>query len=101
LLRMFNKLASNNFTFPDASEIDGDVQITIPSGPAPEFSAQRLLKSGQGNLVGFGDPVVLKYKMYSWSSGELVEDSDTLEDPVIIRAGLIGGVPQYLSTSVP
>lgn len=96
-----NELVSNNFTFPEVSEIDGDVQVTIPSGPAPEFSARSLLKSGQGNLIGFGDPVVLKYKMYSWSTGELVENSDTLEDPVTIRAGLIGGVPQFLSKSLP
>jgi hypothetical protein len=95
-----SELASNNFTFPDVSEIDGDVQVTIPSGSAPEFSASLILKSGQGNLIGFGDPVVLKYKMYSWSSGELVENTDDIEDPVTIRAGLIGGVPQFLSNSL-
>lgn len=95
------ELLSNNFTFPDASEIDGDVQVSIPSGAAPEFSARRLMGSGEGNLIGFGDPVVLRYKMYSWSSAELVEDSDTLEGPVTVRAGLIGGVPQYLSKSLP
>lgn len=95
-----NELVSNNFTFPDVSEIGSDVQITTPSGPAPEFSTSRILKSGQGNLIGFGDPVVLKYKMYSWSSGELVENSDNLEDPVTVRAGLIGGVPQFLSQSL-
>jgi hypothetical protein len=93
-------LVSNNFTFPEVSEINGDVQITIPSGPAPEFSARSLLKSGQGNLIGFSDPVVLKYKMYNWSSGELVENSDNLEDPVTVRAGLIGVVPQFLSKSL-
>ena len=93
-------LVSNNFTFPDVSEIDGDVQITTPSGSAPEISASRLLKSGQGNLIGFGDPVVLKYKMFSWSSAEMLEDTDDFEEPSTVRAGLIGSVPQFLSQSL-
>lgn len=94
------ELVSNNFTFPDVSEIDGDVQVIIPSGSEPEFSVSRILKNGQGNLIGFGDPVVLKYKMYSWSSGKLVENTNLIEEPVTARAGLIGSVPQFLSKAL-
>ena len=95
-----NVMVSNDFTFPVTTETDGDVQVTIPSGSAPEFSARRLLKSGQGNVIQFGDPVVLRYKMFSWNSGEIVENTDTSGEPVAVRAGLTDDAPQFLSKSL-
>ena len=92
---------SNDFTFPAVTETNGEVQVTIPAESAPEFSARRVLKSGEGNVIEFGDPVVLKYKMFSWNTGDLVENTDTVVEPVTVRAGLTDGAPQFLTKSLP
>ena len=38
--------------------------------------------------------------MYSWSTGELVESTDSFDEPVTLRAGVNEGVPEYLSNSL-
>ena len=66
----------------------------------PTFSARRTLSTGTGSVVQFGDPVVLRYSMYNWSMGELVETTDAFDEPVAIQAGVTEGVPDYLSKSL-
>lgn len=45
--------------------------------------------------------MVLKYKMYSWSIGEMIESTDNLDEPITVRAGVTEGIPEYLSKSLP
>ena len=89
-------IVSNDFAFPNIEQSG----IATPSGAAPEFSARRTLSKGAGNPIEFGDPVVLNYNMYSWSTGELVDTTDTLDEPLTVRAGVSAGVPEYLSKSL-
>ena len=93
-------MVANDFTFPEVSEADGQISVNIPEGPVPDFSARRTLASGTGELIEYGDPVVLNYKMFSWSTGDLVESSDTLDEAVALQAGVTAGVPEYLSKSL-
>lgn len=95
-----NTIVSNDFAFPAVSDVAEGAGIDKPAGPAPEFSARRTLSKGTGSAIEFGDPVVVKYNMYSWSSGELVDTTDTLDDPLTIRAGVTNGVPDYLTKSL-
>jgi len=95
-----NRLADNGFAFPSVSEVNGDFSITTPKGEAPSFSARRTLEAGAGSTVEFNDPVVLRYQMFSWSTGEQVENTDNFDEPVTIRAGVNEGVPEYLSHSL-
>lgn len=91
-------IESNIFNFP-AEDVAGN-GIEKPEGNAPEFSARRTLSKGTGSPIEFGEPVVLQYRMYSWSTGELVESTDTLDEPLTIRAGITNGVPEYLTKSL-
>lgn len=91
---------ANDFTFPQVATVNGEYSVTIPDGPAPTFSARRTLENGTGSTIDFGDSVVLNYRMFSWSSGELVESSDTLDEPITVRAGITDGIPQYLTKSL-
>ena len=95
-------LIQSAFAFPDVQLSNGtDVEnFSAPLGPLPEFSARRTLSAGSGDVVAFGDPVQLKYNMYSWTSGELVETTDEFDEAVIINAGIAEGVPAFLSSSV-
>jgi len=72
----------------------------MTESPLPTFSARRTLSSGTGSTVQFGDPVVLRYTMYNWSMGELIENTDTFDEPVAIQAGVTSGVPDFLSKSL-
>lgn len=93
-------ILSNDFDFPQVTEVADGFQVTIPEGPLPDFPARRVLSAGTGNAITFGDPVVLKYSMYSWATGALVESSDDFDEAVTIVAGATDGVPEYLSSSV-
>ena len=95
-------LIQSAFAFPDVQLADGSnvSSFTAPEGPLPEFSARRTLVAGSGDVVAFGDPVQLKYNMYSWTSGELVETTDDFDEAVIINAGVAQGVPVFLSNTV-
>jgi len=95
-----NAIVSNDFAFPDVSIADQGASIDIPGGQMPEFSARRTLSKGVGAPIEFGEPVVLSYNMYSWSTGELVESTDTLDEALTVRAGVGEGVPEYLSKSL-
>jgi len=93
-------IVANDFTFPEIAEANGAINVSIPTGPMPVFSARRVLSNGTGNTIAFGDPVVLKYNMYSWSSGAMVESTDNLDEPITVRAGVTDGIPEYLSKSL-
>ena len=93
-------IVSNDFTFPAVTDAATGNGIEMPAGAAPEFSARRTLSKGTGSPIEFGDPVVLQYDMYSWSTGELIESTDTLDEPLTIRAGVTNGVPEYLTKSL-
>lgn len=91
---------SSDFTFPSVNETDGTFGISAPQGNTPSFSARRTLEAGSGNTIEFNDPVVLRYEMFSWSTGELVESSNDLDEPITVRAGTSEGTPEYLSHSL-
>lgn len=93
-------IVANDFSFPEVSEANGTMNVMIPPGPMPTFSARRTLSNGGGNTIVFGDPVVLKYNMYRWSNGEMVESTDQFDEPITIRAGVTEGIPAYLTNSL-
>ena len=93
-------IVNSDFAFPAVSEANGSFEISSPLGDAPTFSARRTLEAGSGNTIEFGDPVVLRYEMFSWSTGEMVESTDDFDEPVTIRAGITEGVPEHLSHSL-
>ena len=93
-------LVANDFSFPAVTEANGTVNVETPTGPLPTFSARRTLSKGTGSPIGFGDPVVLRYSMYSWTSGQLVENTDSFDEHITIEAGVTEGVPDYLTKSV-
>ena len=92
----------SGFAFPDVQLVDGDSvgTVTVPDGELPVFSARRTLSAGTGDVVAFGDPVQLKYSMYSWTSGALVESTNDFDEAIIINAGVTEGVPAFLSSTV-
>lgn len=93
-------IVANDFAFPLVSDVAAGANIQKPEGPAPEFSARRTLSKGTGNPIEFGDQVVLNYNMYSWATGELVDSTDTHDEPLTIRAGVTNGIPDYLTKSL-
>lgn len=95
-----NAIASQDFAFPTVSETNGSFEISSPEGDAPSFPARRTVEAGSGSTVEFSDPVVIRYNMFSWTTGELVESTDDFNEPVTIRAGVTEGVPEYLSHSL-
>lgn len=95
-----NSLVANEFELPTVVMQDGETQLGERVGAKPTFPARRVITKGSGNIIEFGDPVVLRYNMYSWTTGELVESTDSFDEPLTIRAGVSEGVPQYLSDSL-
>lgn len=95
-----NGLVANEFELPNLVVQNGETQLGERIGVKPTFPARRVLAEGTGNTIEFGDPVVLRYSMYSWTSGELVESTDSFDEPLTIRAGVSEGVPQFLSDSL-
>lgn len=95
-----NTIADNDFAFPSVTEVDDRFSISAPKGATPTFPARRTLEAGSGNTIEFNDPVVLRYEMFSWSTGELVESTEDFDEPVTVRAGVTEGVPEFLSHSL-
>ena len=90
----------SDFDFPEIVAQNGSMSMTIPDGPLPDQSARRSLSAGGGPSIEFGDAVVLKYDMFSWSTGELVESSSQLEGPYAVKAGISDNIPEYLAKSL-
>jgi hypothetical protein len=91
-----------DFDFPLTVLDDGTMTMSIPAGPAPEFGARRTLSDGAGTKIGFGDPVILNYDMFQWSTGELVESSAQYAESYTVLAGKSDDfpIPEYLSRSL-
>lgn len=88
------------FDFPEIAPVAGGLSITIPDGALPAFGARRTLINGNGPSIEFGDAVVLKYDMFSWTNGALVESSSQLDGPYAVRAGVSDNIPEYLAKSL-
>lgn len=94
--------SSADFSFPEVTELNGGLTMTIPNGPAPTFPARRTVASGSGQPVTFGDSVILKYDMFSWNSGQLVESSTEFDEAHIVQGGVSDTfpIPEYLAKSL-
>jgi hypothetical protein len=90
------------FSFPDITMQGDNVSMTIPGGSLPRFPARRTVSDGPGQIIGFGDPVTLKYDMFAWSTGELVESSNLFDEAITVRGGVTDEfpIPEYLSKSL-
>lgn len=95
-----NTLVANEYELPQVVVEDGGTRLDERVGAKPTFPARRVVSEGNGNTIEFGDPVVLRYNLYSWTTGELVETTDSFDEPLTIRAGVAEGVPQFLSDSL-
>lgn len=95
-----NTLVATEFELPNVVVQNGTSMLDERVGAKPTFPARRVLVEGVGNRIEFGDSVVLRYNLYSWTTGELVESTDDFDEPLTIRAGVSEGVPQYLSDSL-
>ena len=94
--------SGGDFSFPEINDTNGALSMTIPGGPLPTFAARRTVSSGGGQTIGYGDAVILKYDMFAWSSGELVESSSLFEEAHTVKAGVADDfpIPEYLANSL-
>lgn len=90
------------FSFPTVTMEDDGITMLIPGGPLPKFPARRTVVNGSGQTVEFGDPVTLKYDMFAWSSGELVESSSLFEEAHTVKGGVSDDfpIPEFLAKSL-
>lgn len=93
---------SRGFNFPSVSTENGGMSMVIPGGPLPKFPARRTLSNGTGQIIEFGDAVTLKYDMFAWSDGTLVESSNSFEEAHTVRGGVSDDfpIPEYLAKSL-
>ena len=94
--------SNSDFIFPETTDVNGAISMTIPSSAAPDFAARRTIIAGNGATVGFGDTVVLKYDMFSWEGGQLVESSSLFAEAYTVEAGVSEEypLPDYLAKSL-
>ena len=94
--------SATDFSFPAVSAVNGAVSMTIPNSPPPKVAARRTLTSGNGQKIGFSDTVILKYDMFSWEGGELVESSSQFESAPTVKGGISdnSALPEYLAKSL-
>lgn len=96
--RLETNLSPRNYEFPEVTQWgDGSYTIAIPQGaPLPNQAGTKLLKQAEpspdqpaNRISAAGDLVKIKYAMYKWSTGELVESSDQQLNgqPLRITAG--------------
>lgn len=97
-----NLRSGGDFSFPEIVNQNGTMTMTIPNGKAPLFPARRTIANGNGPVVQFGDPVSLKYDMFSWNTGELVESSAQYEEAHVVKGGVSDSfpIPDYLAKSL-
>lgn len=93
---------STDYSLPKMMEENGGFSMTIPSGPAPEIPARRTIASAGGATLNFGDPVMLKYDMFSWNKGELVDSSAQYDEAYTVKSGISDElpIPDYLAKSL-
>lgn len=94
--------SGNDYDFPQVELTDAGLVMVIPDAPVPGRSSRRLLAAGSGAEVRRGDDVQLRYDMYSWSTGALVESSDAAlgGDLAVTLGDRIRQIPEYLEKSL-
>lgn len=94
--------SATDFSFPTTENTGQGYALTIPSAPPPLFPARRTTDSSGGNPIGFGDSVILKYDMFAWSTGQLVESSAEYTEAVTVTSGITDqiGIPEYVAQSL-
>lgn len=94
--------SATDFSFPEVNNQGGGLSMTIPNGPPPAFPARRTVSTGNGQKIGFGDTVILKYDMFSWASGLLVESSSQFEEAHTVQGGVSDDfpIPEYVAKSL-
>lgn len=90
------------FSFPSVTMQNGEMSMIIPGGPLPKFPARRTVVNGTGQTIEFGDAVTLKYDMFAWSDGALVESSSLFEEAHTVKGGVSDDfpIPEYLAKSL-
>jgi len=94
--------SGSGFSFPSVTSYNGEMSMVIPAGPLPQFPARRTVVNGTGQTIEFGDAVTLKYDMFAWSDGALVESSSLFEEAHTVKAGVSDDfpIPEYLAKSL-
>ncbi|MEM7257860.1 MAG: hypothetical protein AAF404_10775 [Pseudomonadota bacterium] len=95
--------SGSDYSLPAVTNDNGSMSMTIPAGPPPEIPARRTVASGGGATLNFGDPVILKYDMFSWSDGTLVDSSAQYDEAYTVKSGVSDEIPipEYLAKSLP
>jgi len=91
---------SNNYEFPNLVDSGAGYDMTIPNGSLPAFSNRRTIEAGNGSTVGYGDTVSIKYDMFSWSTGEMVESTNQLGGNMELQLTDNAAIPAYLKESI-
>ena len=91
-----------DYRLPVVMNDNGSMSMVIPAGPAPQIPARRTVASVGGTTLNFGDPVVLKYDMFSWNNGTLVDSSAQYDEAYTVRSGVSDElpIPEYLAKSL-
>lgn len=94
--------SGRGFSFPAVTMENGQMSMVIPGGALPQFPARRTVVNGSGQTIEFGDAVTLKYDMFAWSDGELVESSSLFEEAHTVKGGVSDAfpIPEYLAKSL-
>ena len=97
-----NARSGQGFSFPSVTLQEGGMSMVIPGGALPTFAARRTVVSGSGQVIEFGDAVTLKYDMFAWSDGSLVESSNSFEEAHTVQGGVSDEfpIPEYLAKSL-
>ena len=91
-----------DYAFPALSGDTDMLSMSIPAGPAPAIASRRTVSQGSGEALSFGDVVTLKYDMFRWSDGALVDSSEQYNVARTVLAGDSESqpVPDYLAKSL-
>jgi len=91
---------SNDYMFPSIEAGDAGFAMTIPNGALPGFSNRRTIEAGTGATIGYGDVVNIKYDMFSWATGEMVESTNQLGGDLALQLTDNAAIPNYLKESI-
>ena len=91
-----------DYALPALSGDTNMLSMSIPAGPAPAVASRRTVSQGSGEALSFGDVVTLKYDMFRWSDGALVDSSEQYNVARTVLAGDSESqpVPDYLAKSL-
>lgn len=91
-----------NFTMPTVETHAGALSLSIPADPTPEFESRAVVSEGSGEVINFGQAVTLKYDLFRWSDGAIVDSSAMYEFAHTAEAGNTqsSALPDYVSSSL-